>query len=284
MGFNQKVEFNYLAPMLLVLGHLVKPMEVTTMTRLTIICISFIVVSLMFAGQSFADIDQKSIAAAWLFDKVKGKVTKDISENGYDGELKKNPLQVDGKFGKALEFNGSNYVEISNSSDGLPFGGIEPFSITAWVKNQGGGTVVGKFNGGVIGAYIVVISGGGTVTFHREVAPWGLSGTKALPQGEWGHVATTYDGAKMKIYVDGKLDAEQDRGAQNTDKATPVLIGARFTGGAPSNFFSGVLDDVALFNVPLTQDDIKFVMKGLSPDSAVSSSGKLATTWADLKK
>ena len=261
------------------------------MTRLTrrkglpclLICISFIVISLILAGVSNAEIDPKTAAGIWLFDKGKGGIAEDSSENSYDGELKKNPVWVSGKFGTALEFNGSNYVELRNSDEGLPFGGTEPFTITAWVKNQNGGTVIGKFNGGVIGAYIVVISGGGTVTFHRETAPWGLSGTEALPQGKWGHVAATYDGAKMKIYVDGKLDAEQDRGAQNTDTATPVLIGARYTGGAPSEFFNGVLDEVALFNVALTKDEIKLVMDGLSPDSAVSPYGKSATTWASIK-
>jgi len=257
----------------------------TTVARLTIVYVSLLAICLLFTGQSEGEIDPESIAAAWLFDEGKGKVAKDISGNDYDGELKKNPLWVDGKFNSALEFSGGNYVEILDSSENLPFGASEPFTITAWVKNQGGGTVIGKFNGGVIGAYIVIVSGGGTVTFHRETAPWGLSGTKAVPQGKFGHVAATYDGAEMRIYVDGELDAKQDRGPQNTDSATPVLIGARFTGGAPSDFFAGTLDEVALFNVALSEEDIKSVMKnGLSPESAVSPSGKLTTTWGLLRK
>lgn len=253
------------------------------MTKLKMLCLSFIIISLIFVGQSYAEIEPKSIVGLWLFDKGKGGIAEDSSGNDYDGELNKSPLWIDGKFNTALEFNGSNYVEIRDSSVGLPFGGIEPFSITAWVKNRTGGIVMGKFNGGIIGAYILLISGSGTVTFHREVAPWGLSGVKALPRDEWGHVAATYDGAKMKIYVDGQLDAEQDRGAQNTDTSTPVLIGARFTQGAPSEFFNGVLDEVALFNVALTKDDIKLVMKGLSPDHAVFQASKLTATWGRMK-
>lgn len=251
--------------------------------RVTVICLSLIVVSLLFTIPSEAEIDPGSIAGLWLFDEGKGKEAGDSSGNGYDGDLEGDPVWVDGKFGKALEFKGADYVELRNSSAGLPFGGIEPFTITAWVKNQGGGTVIGKFNGGVIGAYILVVGGGGTVTFHREVAPWGLSGARALPFGEFGHVAATYDGTTMKIYVDGKLDVKQDRPAQNTDIATPVLIGARFTGGNPSNFFSGVLDEVALFNVALAEQQIEEVMKGLSPTKAVSASGKLASTWGNIK-
>jgi hypothetical protein len=161
---------------------------------------------------------------------------------------------------------------------------MEPFTVTAWVQNQGGGTVIGKFNGGVIGAYIISMGGGGAVNFHREVAPWGLAGVKTIQTGEFGHIAATYDGETMRIYVDGELDVEQDRPAQNSDLVTSVLIGARYNGGAPSNFFSGVLDEVALFNVALTEDQIQEVMGSLSGTQAVSASDKLASTWGSIRK
>jgi len=250
---------------------------------ITIGCFSLIVISLMFIIQADAKIDPETIAGLWVFNEGSGKVAEDSSGNGYDGELKKNPKWADGKYKKGLEFFGGNYVELLDSAEGLPFGGVEPFSVTAWVKNSAGGTIIGKFNGGVIGAYIVAVSGGGTVTFHREVAPWGLTGTKALPKDEFGHVAATYDGSDMKIYIDGELDSEHARAAQNTDTVTPVLIGARFTGGNPSNFFTGVLDEVALFSVALSEDDIKVAMRGLSPDSAVFHANKVTTTWASIK-
>ena len=250
--------------------------------RLTIVCVSLMVISLMFTAQGDTKIDPESIAGLWIFNEGKGKAVEDSSGNGYDGELKKNPTWSDGRYGGGLEFHGGNYVELRDSSAGLPFGGVEPFSITAWVKNQNGGTIIGKFNGGVIGAYILVVSGGGTVTFHREVAPWSLGGAKALPKDEFGHVAATYDGSEMKIYIDGELDAKQGRGAQNTDAVTPVLIGARFTGGNPSDFFTGILDEVALFNVALAKDDVKVAMRGLSTESVLPA-GKLTTTWANIK-
>jgi len=200
----------------------------------------------------------------WLFDEASGNIARDNSGHGYDADLKENPAWIEGKFRHALEFQGESYLEIRNSSQNMAFGGSAPFSITAWVKNQGGGTVIGKFNGGIIGAYILAINGDGTITFHREVDPWTFSGTKALPDNEFGHVAVTYDGAEMKIYVNGEFDSRQDRGPQNTDTLTPVLIGARFTNNEPSEFFNGVLDEVAIFNVALTEQQIRDVMYGLS--------------------
>ena len=247
---------------------------------LYIVCLATI---LAFTTPGRAEIDPDTIAGLWLFDEGEGDTALDSSGSGYDGILEGDPSWVDGRFGTALEFTGSDYVELQESAMNLPFGGVEPFTITAWVKNQGGGTIVGKFNGGVVGAYILSVGGGGGITFHREVAPWGLAGSQSLPTGQFGHVAATYDGSEMRIYVDGELDTKEERPGQNTDMATPVLIGARFTSGNPSEFFRGVLDEVALFNVALEERQIEEVMSSLSPEGAVSASGKLASKWGSIK-
>jgi hypothetical protein len=236
----------------------------TTTRKQFTVCIIFIITGLLCTSLSNGQIDPKSVVGFWLFDEASGNIARDSSGHGYDADLKENPLWVEGKFRHALEFQGESYLEIRNSSQNLPFGGSTPFSITAWVKNQGGGTVIGKFNGGIIGAYILTISGGGTVSFHREVDPWSFSGSMALPDNDFGHVAVTYDGAEMKIYVNGEFDSSQERGPQNTDTVTPVLIGARFTNDVPSEFFSGALDEVAIFNVALTEQQIREIMYGLS--------------------
>ncbi len=252
--------------------------------RLAVACISFIIMGMMVA-KSDAKIDPGDIVGAWLFDEGKGNVAADAKKGGHDGKLVKNPKWVPGQFGTALEFNGANYVELEKSAVDLPFGGVEPFTISVWVNPQAGGTVIGKYNGGVVGAYILVVQVG-SITFHREVAPWGLNGNAPVQQGKFIHIAATYDGAEMKIYADGDVIAKQPRGAQNTDIATPVLIGARFTGGNPSNFYGGVIDEIALFKVALDKDDIKTVMKGLRLllGLAVEPRDKLATTWATLKR
>jgi hypothetical protein len=249
-------------------------------------CIIFIITGLLSTSHINGQVDPKSVVGFWLFDEASGNIARDNSGHGYDADLKENPLWVEGKFHHALEFQGESYLEIRNSSQNLPFGGSAPFSITAWVRNQGGGTVIGKFNGGIIGAYILVINGDGTVTFHREVEPWTFTGNKTLPDNDFGHVAVTYDGAEMKIYVNGEFDSSQERGSQNTDTVTPVLIGARFTNNEPSEFFNGVLDEVALFNVALTEQQIRNIMYGLSFPKASDPNPEDGTfhedTWVSL--
>ncbi|MCD6507140.1 hypothetical protein J7M22_11015 [Candidatus Poribacteria bacterium] len=47
---------------------------------------------------------------------------------------------------------------------------------------------------------------------------------------------------------------------------------------------NGDLDEIGLFNVALSEDDIKEIMeKGLAQIAAVTPTGKLATTWGKMK-
>ncbi len=214
-------------------------------------------------------ISQDSIAGMLLFDEGAGNITKDSSGYGFHGLLHGNVKWVNGKFGKGLEFHGDDYIQLKDSEVWLAFEESTPFSITAWVNYyntaEGGGTIVSKYNGGVIGSYILEygeyleIAG-----FSREAAPWRLNGNIALPAGQFSHIAATYDGKEMRIYVNGTLDVKQESGAQVTDLVTPVLIGARFTDGKPSNFFRGIIDEVIFFNIALDDDQISEVMEGMS--------------------
>ena len=77
-------------------------------------CIFFFVSS----GKSQAG--PEGLVGAWLFDEGKGNVAKDASGNGHDGEIRK-AKWVDGKFGKALEFNGDGAVELFHTRTTLPW-------------------------------------------------------------------------------------------------------------------------------------------------------------------
>ena len=93
---------------------------------------------LLFAGlvntsYSKTDIDElmKSAVGVWLFDEGKGKVAKDLSKEGNDGELVKNPTWVKGKFGQALEFNGKdNCVQTGEKL----LDNLKEFTILLWVN------------------------------------------------------------------------------------------------------------------------------------------------------
>ncbi len=117
------------------------------MVRDSIVYVSILLMTLIFMIQSNAKIDPKSAAGVWLFDEESGKVAKDSSDNGYDGKFmgKGNPKWVDGKFGKALDFNGStDYVEV-DSEPGLNITG--DITVVAWIFKRPAGRVQFSANG-----------------------------------------------------------------------------------------------------------------------------------------
>ena len=101
---------------------------------------------------------------------------------------------------------------------------------------------------------------------------------------QWHHVVVTFDGKKIKQYIDSKLDAFLDAAADKiTSQKVELHIGQAQT-GLPS--IIGKIDEVAIYNRALTLDEIKSDMKnGVFPAiSAVDPKEKLATKWSTLKK
>ncbi|MFB0551974.1 MAG: LamG domain-containing protein [Phycisphaerae bacterium] len=241
------------------------------MTRLTIICISFIIVSLMFAGQSYADIDPETVLGIWLLDEGKGEITEDSSGNGNDGTLGGGPKWIDGVYGKALDFSGSSsYVDCGNA-EAL---NVDVFSVSFWCnipstqswnhmisrgEHHGGG------NPGAVNWGVMMYDAQETIlyeTYNDTVKP---SISAATTTGEWHHVVATHDGATMQLYHDGQLAGTSPTAGIMLDENLAFIIGAQSRAGGPSDYFNGSIDEVGYFNTILTPEDIEMIMNnGLS--------------------
>jgi hypothetical protein len=93
--------------------------------------------------------------------------------------------------------------------------------------------------------------------------------TAPLPMaGAWHHLAGTYDGASVKLYVDGQLVAAEygTTGAIRTT-ADDLFIGSRGPGTAFSagDYFHGVLDEVAIYNRALNATEVGSLAGGTPP-------------------
>lgn len=79
-----------------------------------------------------------------------------------------------------------------------------------------------------------------------------------LATGSWHHVACTYDGATLKVYVDGKLSGCEAQAATLSVAGTyGAAVGANVgLGGTYKNFFQGDLDDVHVYASTLTAAEI----------------------------
>ena len=101
--------------------------------------ISLVAISLMFAGISSAKIDPKTIAGIWLFDEGKGDIAKDSSGNQNDGTLTNGPKWLEGKFDKALSFDGvDDYVNVVNRSS-LVMSQLQKMTVSVWYNTTQAG-------------------------------------------------------------------------------------------------------------------------------------------------
>ena len=200
-----------------------------------------------------------------------------------DGEIK-DAEWVDGKFGKALDFDGAkSHVIIP---DDEVFNDIEEITILAWVNLRRGVTsgswnvVVGKnpYPSGYL-MWIEVPNEPCGLVFSPGRADC-RAGVQ-IDTDTWYHLAFTraVDGG-MEFYIDGVLVKEAPSTAGPIATAgVPLSIG-----GQSPQIIDGIIDEVILFNVVVEEEDINAIMeRGLESATAVDAEGKLATTWANIK-
>jgi hypothetical protein len=247
-----------------------------------VLAVLAIVLGLTISLIPMAASQDESLMLFLSFEKVEGKKVIDESGRGNDAQIVENPKQIPGKFGMAMEFDGaSDYLTIPDNEALNP----EQITVMSWAKP------------GVIAACHRVFSkdDGGNRDYELsfcdgtlEFAAWNQGGNRAIPNGPgvkanvWSHQAATFDGKEVKVYLDGVAVGllPLDGKLQNTD--VELIIG-RFTEGL--ELYSGLLDDLALFNRAFTKDEIKEVMtKGVAKlFMPVKPKEKLATTWSRIK-
>ena len=252
---------------------------------------SLMAVFLLIALPSLAEIDPESITGMWLFDEGKGDTATDSSENGNDGEIH-GAKWVDGKFGKALEFDGaSNWVEVPHSNT-VGFKAGVSFTITCFFKGtKVAGALVGKNyedTSQVVPWYLLWNGGGDNkVTLYlRDSASTSFraNGTTEIGDDKWHFVVgrADADAGKASIWIDGEMEAEADF---NKKDGYGTGDGVFHIGRHYDRYTAGIIDDVALFNVALEEEDIKFLMEnGVETAAAVDPVNKLATTWGRIKQ
>ena len=76
----------------------------------------------------------------------------------------------------------------------------------------------------------------------------------ALPTNTWSHIAVTYDGATLRLYVNGTLVSSQARTGAISTSTNPLQIGGDSIYG---QFFQGAIDEVRIYNRALTQAEIQ---------------------------
>ncbi|MHC4675715.1 MAG: LamG domain-containing protein, partial [Planctomycetota bacterium] len=196
----------------------------------------------------------------WEFDEGDGNTAVDSSGNGHHGTISENISWVPGFLGPyALDFAGG-VVLIPDAAE------LRPSTVTAcaWINlsgsQEGGARVLQKgndnhetyvFQGGGYGMNFTMLDSG--------LSGHGISLARPLWQGEWIHLAGTYDGNEMVIYVNGEPNNSMVAGSftpfQSVGEA--LHIGARNDSGDRPLY--GMIDDVRVYNTALSAVGIRHI-------------------------
>jgi hypothetical protein len=181
---------------------------------------------------------------------------------------------VFGKVGAAFDYGRSGISVVVNDSPSLrPTNAI---TLEAWVKittiaGSSAKIFVSKFDSPVVspdgmqssymlgttnyGLLFFTISGSGSARTNIT-----LVSTNALPTNQWSHIAATYDGAAMRLYIDGAQAAQTNYSGGIFSGSANVGIGGIPQGTAFNWPFFGTLDEVSIYNRALSAAEIQSIV------------------------
>jgi hypothetical protein len=199
---------------------------------------------------------EEGLIGWWAFDEGKGSpVALDYSGNRLGGKLK-DAERTAGIDGKALVCDGGSVVVESDPR----LSPATALTIECWVKTdvagQGNTWMVNRvFGGGTSTGYRLGVLEG-KPCFEVPLTDWShhLTADTDLPTGRWVHLAGTFDGDVMRIYVDGREHGTMERRGPINANGFHLCLGNYEVDHAAH--FVGLLDEVRLYDRALPADEI----------------------------
>ena len=200
----------------------------------------------------------------WKIDAGKGTRVIDFSGHNNHGSLENNQQWSDGFDGVGLEFDGTNFVGFS----GTDMIGSDIGSVSLWIKTTQSG--VGMIFYGTAGGgdgfgdqdelHINMMNGGG-IEFYIEGGDNDVNPeAPAVNDDSWHHITATWDiNADAKLYVDGSSPISVPHTANEFTLSGTIRLGQP---ASRQRFYTGLIDDVRVFNYVLSPDDIALIMRG----------------------
>ena len=196
------------------------------------------------------------LVAAYSFNEGSGSTVADASGNGNTGTISNATWTTAGKYGNALVFNGTTALVTVNDAASLHL--TTAMTLEAWVNpsvvTSAWRDVIYKGNdnyfleatsdeSGVPGA-------GGTLG-SSDVVTYGIAD---LGANAWTHLAMTYDGSALRLYVNGVQVSSLPQTGDIAVSANPLQIGGDSIFG---QYFHGTIDEIRVYNTTLTQAQIQ---------------------------
>jgi hypothetical protein len=225
------------------------------------------------------------LVAAYSMNEGSGTTVSDSSGQNHTGAATDTTWTTDGKYGKALSFNGATSMVTVTHTPALRL--ANALTLSAWVKPDnlanwrtvvmknlaaGGGAPYGLYaSDGSVPAGWLTTSGG----------PLSAKGSTALPNSTWSNVALTYDGSTATVYVNGAKAGELAVTGDTSDDGGALTIGGNTIW---NEFFSGQIDEVRVYNRALTGAELQTDMNTPIGTTLATPRATSTSTTADIAK
>ncbi|HEX5076793.1 MAG TPA: LamG-like jellyroll fold domain-containing protein, partial [Gemmatimonadaceae bacterium] len=198
-----------------------------------------------------------SLRGEWLLD---GNAS-DSSSYGSSATLVGAPPFVAGRVGQALSLNGtSQYATVPDANHLDLTSGL---TMAAWIRPAGAAAatqdVIKKATLGGINGYELSLSSAGKVFVRlnqqASAETFRINSTSSYPLNNtaWMHVAATYDGSTIRLYINGTLEGSVAGPAAIATNSLPLTLGAQ---SDATRFYDGLVDDVRLYSRALSAAEI----------------------------
>jgi hypothetical protein len=207
-------------------------------------------------------VTEVNLVAAYAFEEASGTTTADASGNGHTGTLANATRTASGRFGSALSFNGTNATVNVNDSALLDLSNAMTFS--AWVNPSALGTGVWRTvlmkerpGGLAYGLYANDSATRPSAYVQIGSTEAGRNGPASLPLNTWTHLAVTYNGSTLRLYVNGTQVATRNITGSVSATTGMLRIGGNSIWG---EYFAGLIDEVRIYSRVLSAAEITTIM------------------------
>ncbi|MFI0491058.1 LamG-like jellyroll fold domain-containing protein [Flavobacterium sp.] len=182
-------------------------------------------------------------------------------------------------FGFAPEHTFSRSIAFDGANDYLDAGQVldlnTSFTVSAWIKrNSNNQTILSKRDNAFTTGYDLSINSAGKVEMS-----W-INGTKqtitsnvTIPIGIWHNVSAIYDGTTAKLYIDGVMDISKAMPIVPANSQSFLIAAADAVN--TTSFFNGNIDEVRVWNVALTEKQLRYVMNQEILSNGTATNGSI---------
>ena len=207
------------------------------------------------AGVAGADVTE-GLVAHYKLDQGAGETAFDSGPNKLNGKIV-GAKWATTEHGPALAFEGQAHVDCGDVMTRI--GLTDKFTLSVWFQPE----AIPKGEPALVGERAGLCS----LTYYKNGRAYvyatgngGFSVSTPVAPGKLYHLAGTFDGRALKLYLNGEL-----KGANELDEPGKVGTGKRLRiGGGYSKDFSykGIIDDVRIYNRVLSGEEVKRLYEG----------------------